>query len=176
MKPIKFYLLTCLLSIFILTGISSHAQAPARKAHPKKAAVANKKVANKIHSRKAIRRTAIVIKNAQQKVKMNKNYTGDLSKAFAHQRFARKLHMRGLYGKAIHHTRVARIYARKAIKANKGVDISEANFTAEEEELMKDSPSEQELMDELVREEAKPVINDEVYINETSDIDLNEND
>jgi hypothetical protein len=176
MKLEKAYLILCLISIITLGSVDAAAQAPGRRVPPRKAAVAQKIVADKIHTRKAIRRTAVVIRNAQEKVKMNKNYTGDLSRAIAHQRFARKLYMKGMYVKAIRHTRVARMYAKKAIQANKGAGIAEANFTPEEEELMKDSPSDQELMEELTREEARPVINDEAFINEASDIDLRDNE
>ncbi len=175
MKSKRSYLLFCLLGILMLGNINAFAQMPAKNAHGKPG-VAKKKFADKTHARKAIRKTAIVIRNAQLKVKANKNYTGDLSRAIAHQRFARKMYIKGMYVKALRHTRAARIFARKAIKANKGSDIAEANFTPEEEELMKDSPSDQELMDEIVREEAKPVIDDSKFANEASDIDLGENE
>ena len=69
------------------------------------------------------------------------------------QRFARKLYRRGMYARAIHHSRVARLYAIKAIKANKGADSKEYAFTPEEQELMKNPPSDQELIDELTKDD-----------------------
>lgn len=173
MKRYGLNLIIGLISLLLLESVNSYAQRPLP---PRKKAVAKAIVADKIHSRKAIRRTAVVINHAREKVKINKNYTGDLSKAVAHQRFARKLHAKGFYHRAIHHTRVARMYAKKAIMANKGAEINEAKFTAEEEELMANSPSEQELMEELTREEAKPVIDDASFAKEAADIDLGDND
>lgn len=177
MKLNRSYLLICLMGIMMLGNIAAFAQRPPRKAPPPpKRAVTKKIVANKIHSRKAIRRTAIVIHHAQKAVQVNKNYTGDLSRAVAHQRFARKLHMKGLYVRSVRHARIARMYARKAIQANKGAEIAEANLTPEEEELLADSPSEQVLIEELAREEAQPVIDDQKFSNEASDIDIGEDE
>lgn len=130
-------------------------------------------VITKIHAHRVIRRTAGVINIAYIKVKENKNYTGDLARAVAHQRFARKLYRRGMYLRAIHHSRVGRIYAIKAIKANKGADSNDYSFTAEEEELMKNPPSDQALMDELTKDDpAQSNLKDQNV--DVKDIDLDE--
>lgn len=131
-------------------------------------------VAKKIHAHRVIKRTAIVIMAAHKKVKENKNYTGDLAKAIAHQKYARKLYRRGMYLRAIHHSRYARVLAIKAIKANKGAEPAESKFTAEEEELMKNPPSEEVLTAELLKEMPNENMKDEQVVNNAPDVDLDE--
>lgn len=134
--------------------------------------VTNSPVVNKIVARKVIRRTAMAIIIAHKKVKENKIFTGDLAKAIAHQKFSRSLYRRGFYLRAIHHSRMARLYALKAIKANKGSDVEEAKFTAEEEQLMKEMPSESDLTNELLKEKPDYIMKDEDIINKSPDVDL----
>jgi superfamily II RNA helicase len=111
---------------------------------PKKVVVGPPKV-DKFQARKVLHRTSIVIYYAHKQVKASKNYTGDLAKAIGHQKHARKLYLQGKYYRAIHHSRVARAFAVKAIKANKAKEIEECKFTPEEEELLKNGPNDQDL-------------------------------
>lgn len=74
----------------------------------------------RLASYNALSKTAMVIKDAQGKVKAGRVYTGKLARAVNHQRFAVKLHRKGEYVSAIHHSRYARRLAVDAIKANRG--------------------------------------------------------
>lgn len=127
----------------------------------------------KHHARKVLHRTSVVIFHAHKQVKLNKNYTGDLAKAIAHQKLAKKLYLKGKYYRAIHQSRVARIFAVKAIKANKGSMIEECKMTPEEEELMKNGPSDDDLIAELGKENPGAKYKDEDSIISEPDIDLN---
>lgn len=129
-------------------------------------------VVKKIHAHRVIRRTAAVIIVAHSKVKENKNYTGDLAKAIAHQKYARKLFRRGMYARAVHQSRFARLYAIKAIKANKGTETEECKFTAEEEELMKNPPSEAQLTEEMLKDMPGESMKDEDLVKTNPDVDL----
>jgi hypothetical protein len=130
--------------------------------------------ADKIHARKVLHRTAVVILHAHKLVKQNKNYTGDLGKSIGHQRYAKKLFAQGKYQRAIHQSRLARLFAIKAIKANKGSDIDECKFTPEEQELMKNPPSEKELEDELIKNDpSNGKLKDQDNMLTEPDIDLN---
>ncbi len=160
MKNLRLTLLLPLLLLMIMPDVS----------------IAAGPVAKKIHAHRVIRRTAVVIIHAHKKVKETKNYTGDLARAIAHQKFARKLYRRGMYLRAIHHSRLARLYAIKSIKANKGTDPAEASFTPEEEELMKSGPSEAELTQELLKEMPGEPTKDEDVVNTAPDVDLGAKD
>lgn len=92
--------------------------------------------ADKLHAKRVIRRTAIVIRHAQTCVRSNKNYTGDLARSVAHQRFARKLYFEGKYLRAMHQSRRARQLAILAIQANKGTEPADAANEKEDEEIM----------------------------------------
>ena len=127
----------------------------------------------KHQARKVLHRTAIVVFHAHKLVKQNKNYTGDLARAIAHQRFAKKLYMRGKYHRAIHQSRLARLYALKAIKANKGTEIEECKMTPEEQELMKDAPAEADLISEMAKDNPGAKFKDEDSLISEPDIDLN---
>lgn len=127
----------------------------------------------KHHARKVLHRSAVVIFHAHKLVKQNKNYTGDLARAIAHQRFAKKLYAQGKYHRAIHQSRMARLYAIKAIKANKGTEIEECKMTPEEQELFKNGPSDDELIKEMSNQNPGAKYVDEDNLISEPDIDLN---
>ena len=128
----------------------------------------------KFQARKVLHRTAVVVFHAHKLVKQNKNYTGDLAKSIAHQRYAKKLYAQGKYYRAVHQSRVARIYALKAIKANKGTEIEECKLTPEEGELMKNGPTDDELIAEMTKESPPGTkMKDEDNLISEPDIDLN---
>jgi hypothetical protein len=129
-------------------GISETANAQRGPRAPRQKAAARK--ADKIHARRVIRRTAFVILHAQKKVKENKNYTGDLARAVAHQRYARKLYFQGKFLRAMHQSRRARHFAILAIQANKGTETADMKLDPEDDAVMNDSPaSDAELDKEL---------------------------
>lgn len=108
-------------------------------------------------------RTNRVIGFAHMSVKKGKIYTGNLGNAVKHERYAKKLYNEGNYLKAIHHSGRARKLAHEAIKANKVKPTAEVSLTPEEESLMGAAPSDQELDDELNKEDAE-ALSDEKLI------------
>lgn len=92
--------------------------------------------AERVHAKRVIRRTAIVIRHAHTVVKENKNYTGDLARSIAHQRYARKLFYEGKYLRTMHQSRRARQLAILSIKANKGTEPVGAANDKEDDEIM----------------------------------------
>ena len=125
----------------------------------------------KLKTHRAIKRTSIVILAAHKQVKERKVYTGNLARAIAHQKLARKMFRNGMYARAIHHSRRARMLAIMAIKSNKGTETAESKFTAEEDEIMKNSPSDDELEKELLKEEPNASMKDEDVIKSAPDVD-----
>ena len=72
-----------------------------------------------VHARKVMKRTQFVIVKAKQAVSKNKNYTGDLARAVAHQKQAKKMFAMKNHHKSVLHSRQARMYAFYALQANK---------------------------------------------------------
>lgn len=130
----------------------------------------------KEHAKRVIRRTAVVILVAHKKVKENKVYTGNLAKAIAHQKFARKLYRNGKFYRAIHQARRARHLAILAIKANKGAESADMRFNKEDEEVMKGGPTDENLDAELAKEMPGEPTKDEDVIGSDPDIDLKEDE
>lgn len=120
-----------LLTFGAFTTLDAQRGPRARKNHP----VAAHR-ADKLHAKRVLRRTAIVIRHAQTCLQTNKNYTGDLAKSVAHQRFARKLYFEGKYMRAMHQSRRARQLAMLSIKANKGTEPTGAANEKEDEDIM----------------------------------------
>jgi len=102
---------------------------------------------------KVLRKTNLVITSARKAVQKSKNNTGNLSKAIAHQKLAKKMLNGHRVHSAVNHSKIARIYAFKAIRLNRGEMKGEWNFTKEENEIMggkvSDTELEQELNDEM---------------------------
>ncbi len=130
-----------ILFLLLFTGfaIPENAHAQRGQRTPRQKAAARK--ADKVHARRVIRRTAYVILHAQKKVKENKNYTGDLARAVAHQRYARKLYFQGKFLRAMHQSRRARHFAILAIQANKGAETADMKLDPEDEAVMNDTPA-----------------------------------
>lgn len=146
-------------------GVSVHASTGKLMAGPK----ANKAVAHRV-----LKKTAYVIMIAHKKVKEGKNYTGDLAKAIAHQKYAKKLYAQGKYLKAIHHSRRARALAVKAIIANGGSETSEMKFSKEDEDVFaaNPAPSDVELDKEMGNAMKGESMEDAKVVNTDPDIDL----
>lgn len=155
MKTLKFSLLLLLVTFIAVGNVEVFAQ-PALRGK-----------ANRV-----LRRTNVVILAAHKSVKQGKVYTGDLARSIAHQKFARTLFHRGEFRRAIHHSRRARTLALIAIKANKGPSVAEEKLTPEEEELMKNSPSDDELEKELLKEMPGEKMKDQDVIGVQPDIEM----
>jgi hypothetical protein len=118
-------------------------------------------------------KTAFVIRHAHKKVKENKVYTGNLARAMRHQKYARILYRKGNYVRAMHQSRRARYFALLAIKANKGEETSDMNFSKEDEEMMKkDAPSDSDLDKEVDNAMKNEPMKDEDIVNSDPDVDL----
>ncbi|MGL5888528.1 MAG: hypothetical protein ACRC3B_01505 [Bacteroidia bacterium] len=166
-----------LLILFLFAGALAYTEAdaqPGRRGPRAKRATVRR--AEKVHARRVIRRTAIVIVSAQKKVKENKVYTGNLARAVAHQRYARKLYLQGRYLRAMHHSRRARQLAILAIKANKGTETADMTYNKEDEEIMNAEPvSDKELSDELDKEMPNQPTKDEDFVDAVlTEIDISD--
>lgn len=171
----KFSRLVLVIMMLAGTLISLDADAqPAGRRRPANRPAARK--AEKIHARRVIRRTAIVIRHAQTCVRENKNYTGDLARSIAHQRYARKLYFDGKYLRAMHQSRRARQLAVLAIKANKGTEPANAANEKEDDDIMNSEPvSDADLDTELDKNMPGYSTKDEDFVNAAlSEIDLSD--
>ena len=131
--------------------------------------------ADKVHARRVIRRTAVIILEAQKDVRDGKVYTGDLARAVAHQRFARRLYLNGEFLRAMRQSRRARWFAMQAIKANKPSDNISDNYDPEDQKIMNQSPasSDADLDNDLQKDSPNYSTNDQDFTNAAlDDIDL----
>ena len=150
-----------LFSLMICLSFTANAQHkhPHPHKHPhKKAKVAQKKAVkakinhnvNMASSAMFLKRTNKAIRAAYRMVKTHHVHTGDLSKAIAHQRYAKKLMSKHRHHRAVLHSRIARMHAFKAIKANKGSVNKDWNFSADETAVIgTDIPADSELEAEM---------------------------
>ena len=128
----------------------------------------------KHQAKRIIRKTAVVILIAHKKVKEGKVYTGNLARAVSHQKFAIHLYKTGKYFRAIHHSRRARTLALAAIKANKGGESADMNYSKEDEALFKAGPNDEELDKDLAAARPTEPIKDEEIIGAEPAVDLSE--
>lgn len=141
---IKSIAVSTLTLMFVFAG-TVNAQNRGVKAHPVKGHPQsfNKPEGNKqqhqsmVHAQKVLKRTHFVIVKAKMAVAKNKNYTGDLAKAVAHQKQAKKMFAMKNPHHAILHSRQARMYAFKSLEANKATaDVDQSyHFNKEETAL-----------------------------------------
>ena len=126
----------------------------------------------KLLARGMIKRSAVVVFIAYKKVKENKNYTGDLARAIAHQKLAKKFYRRGEYFRAMHQTKRARWLAVQAIKANKGQEPKEGEMTRAEKTGTGKGPSDEKLDAELRQELPDEPARDQDILSSTPDMDI----
>ena len=148
-----------------LFGISFSAKAEKYALGPK---------VNKVVAHRVLKKTAYVILIAHKKVKEGKKYTGDLAKAIAHQKYARKLYKEGKYLKAIHHSRRARFLAVKAIVANGGTETEDMKFSKEDETVFSanPSPADDTLDAEMGQKMKGEPMEDQKVVNTDPDVDI----
>jgi hypothetical protein len=99
----------------------------------------------RLRAARFLNRTSVVLLAAQKQLQAGKIYTGDLARAVAHQRFARKLFFTRRFIQAIYHSRRARMLAFNVIRINRGVLQKDYDFNAQEAEYSKSAPSDKEL-------------------------------
>lgn len=168
----RFLLITlALLTFGAYTDLDAQRGPRARRNHPVAA-----RQADKVHARRVIRRTAIVIRHAHTLVKENKNYTGDLAKSVAHQRYARKLYFEGRYLRAMHQSRRGRQLAILSIQANKGTEPAGSANEKEDEDIMNaEKVSDADLDTELDKNMPGYSTKDEDFVNAAlEEIDLSD--
>lgn len=137
-----------LIALMIVTFISITTSISAQQHHPQrnnqknppqglKRADAISKQPSMVQAQKVLKRTHFVILKAHQAVKKNKNYTGDLARAVAHQKQAKKLFAMKNPRKAIIHSKRARMFAFKVLQVNKAnTDVDQSyQFNKEETDL-----------------------------------------
>jgi len=122
--------------MFLLVAVMAPSQVQAQPAY-------------RLRARRVIHRTAVVLTAARNELKKGQNYTGDFSRAVAHQRYARVLFLKGNYQRAILHSRRARMLAFASIKANKGELKKEWEFNKEEAAEGNNIPTDDQLDKEL---------------------------
>ena len=127
----------------------------------------------RIAARKCLRRTAVVMIHAHNKLKESKVYTGNMTKAVRHQRYARLLFRQGKFVRAIHQSRRARQLAFLVIQANKGSVNKDWELTQEEKPA--NSPSDDELEKELPSD-AENLTDEKIASSDLKDIDLDDKD
>lgn len=139
---------------------------------------AHRVAVSRTRARRFIRRTNLAIYAAHKQVKEHRVFTGDLSRAYHHQRVARRLYRRRAYRRAVYHSRRARLLAYAAIKANKGKVNSSFDWEQGDEELYDGMPGDAELDAELIKELGNVSYNDEDLIKKDikGEIDFDEND
>ncbi len=94
----------------------------------------------RFEARHFLMRTHRVINFAKEVVASGKVYTGDVTKAVYHQRYARQLFKEGKFEKAIHQSYRARELAHTAIRANKHEIAKDMEFQEEEKGFLKNKP------------------------------------
>ena len=125
---------------------------------------------------RVLRRTAVVIIAAHHQLKLNHHFTGNFARAVAHQRFAKRQYSVGNFRRAIHHSRRARLLALTVIRDNKGTPKKEWEFTAEENNPQgKDNPTDEQLDDELSKDNPNQTFKDEDLTDKVLD-DINVED
>lgn len=113
-------------------------------------------------------KTSKAIQSAYTQLQTGKNFTGDFSKAVAHQRYALELFRAGLFQRAAFHSKVARQFAMRSMQANKGSNLS-AFEVAQDEKSLFGNPStllkDSELENELSKKMAGKKFSDQEFIN-----------
>ena len=137
-----------------------HVKHPVAKKRAVKHVVKHRTI-TKVHAYKFIKRTNIVVVAAHRHVKRGKVYTGDFAKSVHHQRYAKVLLAKNKPHRAIQHSRLARAYALKAIRANKGQIKKEWAINKEENEMLGDAIANDELEKELKTYEPNAKYSDE---------------
>lgn len=160
MKTIKVLLFLLILPAVMMSNVTTPLAGPAQ--------------VKKHQAKRIIRKTAVVILIAHKKVKEGKVYTGNLARAISHQKFAIHLYKTGKYFRAIHHSRRARMLALAAIKANKGGETSDMNYSKEDEALFKAGPNDEELDKDLAAARPTEPTKDEDIIGAEPAVDLSE--
>jgi hypothetical protein len=105
------------------------------------------------NAKKFLNRTNQILAHAREVVRQNKVYTGNLSKASNHQKYAKELFKEGKFKTAMYHSNRARSLAFDAMKANKTNPKSEMQLTTAEQDLIKDIPIAAQLDAELIVQE-----------------------
>ena len=147
-KSILGITLIALFALFANQNLSAQKRHKHPHPHKTKAHVAHKQV-NHAQAVKVFKRTNLVIVQANKALQKNKVYTGSFSKAVHHQRYAKLLYKQNKRKKALQHTRLARLYAFKTIRTNRGTMNNDLQFTKEENELVGAPRSDVELGKEL---------------------------
>jgi len=108
---------------------------------------------------------------AHMTVKRTKKYTGLLGKAVKHARFAKKQYLAGNYDKSVYHSLYARKLAIEVMKENNAKTGSDYLFSPDENTLLASSPSNEDLINELIID-TPSVLTDEELMNGSLEIEV----
>lgn len=113
-------------------------------------------------------KTSKAIQSAYTQLQTGKTFSGDFSKAVAHQRYALELFKSGLFQRAAFHSKMARQFALKSMQANKGTNLAAFELSQDEKSLL-NNPSallkDAELVNELTKKMAGKNFSDQEFIN-----------
>jgi hypothetical protein len=147
-----------LLPLLLLSlGFNSFAQKKKTDAkQPAPAAV----VADQAHTKNFLIRTSRFVGHCHRAVMNGKKYTGNLGEMVRYERYAKKLYESGKYQEAIFFSRRARRFGLDALAANAAIATSDGKFSAEEETLSANTPSDEEL-EKTISTAGEPKLTDE---------------
>lgn len=123
MSRFKIVLTAVILTAF--TAVSAFADRPGdrdrrdRRDIDKRDRIVRTEKVEKRMAQSILKRTTQVLVTAQRAVKNQKNYTGNLFKAYQHQKYARYLFANGDYDRAVNQSLRAREFAYQSMKDNR---------------------------------------------------------
>lgn len=131
-----------LLCIALTISISTYAQK--KKSDDKKPA-ATAVVADQPRTKNFLLKTNRFTGHTHRAVFNTKKFTGDLGQMVRYERYAKKLYESGNYQEAVYFSKRARQFGSSALAANSAIPTSDGKFSAEEETITTNMPSEEEL-------------------------------
>ena len=120
MSRFKIILTAVVLTSFV--AVSAFADRPGdrdRRDMDKRDKIVKMEKAEKKMAQSVLKRTTQVLVTAQRAVKSKRNYTGDLFKAYQHQKYARYLFANGDYDRCVNQSLRARELAYQSMKDNR---------------------------------------------------------
>jgi len=127
--------------------------------------------ADRAKAKIVIMKTNRAVGIAHMTVKRTKKYSGYLSKAVKHARFAKKLFMTGNFERSIQHSLFARKMAAEVLKDNNAKTTSDYLYSPEENTFIASMPSEEKLTEELIAENSTE-LTDELLMNGNLDVEV----
>ena len=132
-----------LILLFLALALSTSTFAQKKKQGDKPAAVAV--VADQPRTKNFLLKTNRFTGHTHRAVFNTKKFTGDLGQMVRYERYAKKLYEAGNYQEAVYFSKRARQFGSAALAANSAIATSDGKFSAEEETITTNIPSDEEL-------------------------------